>query len=100
PPMLAAGYGCVEVIRDLHRRRTNNDSHALRIHAQSVPPGYAALLAIPCLLAAGASLVSARAPAGAGDALCYHLELPKVFLARGSIEYLPLHENSTFPLLA
>jgi hypothetical protein len=44
--------------------------------------------------------VSALAPAVAGDALCYHLELPKQFLAAGRIEFLPLHENSTFPLLA
>src|SRR5262245_40307275 len=37
------------------------------------------------LLAAGGSLVSALAPPVAGDALCYHLELPKVFLSHGSI---------------
>lgn len=46
-----------------------------------------------------ASLVSALAPPTAGDALCYHLELPKRFLVEQRLAYLPDHENSTFPLL-
>ena len=46
-----------------------------------------------------ASLIAALAPPIAGDALCYHLELPKTFLADHRLEYLPFHENSTFPLL-
>lgn len=45
------------------------------------------------------SLVSALAPPTAGDALCYHLELPKAFLADHRLSYLPYHDNSTFPLL-
>ena len=56
------------------------------------------------LLAAAAallgSLVGALAPPTAGDALCYHLELPKTFLAEHRVLYLPDHDNSTFPLLA
>jgi len=51
-------------------------------------------------LAAAGSLVAALAPPTAGDALCYHLELPKQFLARHSLVFLPYHDNSTFPLLA
>ncbi|MHC4180123.1 MAG: phospholipid carrier-dependent glycosyltransferase, partial [Planctomycetota bacterium] len=55
------------------------------------------------LLAAAAaslgSLFGALAPPTAGDALCYHLELPKTFLAEHRILYLPYHDNSTFPLL-
>jgi hypothetical protein len=51
-------------------------------------------------LALAASLVSALAPATAGDALCYHLELPKRYLHSGALGFLPYHENSTFPLLA
>lgn len=46
-----------------------------------------------------ATLVSALAPPTAGDALCYHLELPKVFLQRHGIAYLPYNENCTYPLL-
>ena len=55
------------------------------------------------LLAAAAaigSFVSAAAPPTAGDALCYHLELPKRFLLDGAITYLADHDNSTYPLLA
>jgi len=51
-------------------------------------------------LAAIGSLVAALAPPTAGDALCYHLELPKQFLIRHEIVFLPYHDNSTFPLLA
>ncbi|MBN2473482.1 MAG: phospholipid carrier-dependent glycosyltransferase [Pirellulales bacterium] len=46
------------------------------------------------------SLVGALAPPTAGDALCYHLELPKTFLLQHEIGYLPYHDNATFPLLA
>ncbi|MDZ4780844.1 MAG: phospholipid carrier-dependent glycosyltransferase, partial [Planctomycetia bacterium] len=52
-----------------------------------------------CLIALLASLTSAVAPPTAGDALCYHLELPKRFLQEHRLAYLPDHENSTFPLL-
>jgi len=56
------------------------------------------------LLLAGAaclaSLFSALAPPTAGDALCYHLELPKRFLAEHRLADLPCHDNATFPLLA
>jgi len=45
------------------------------------------------------SLLGALAPPVAGDALCYHLELPKVFLAEHRIGELPYHDNATFPLL-
>lgn len=51
------------------------------------------------LCVAGASLVSALAPPTAGDALCYHLELPKRFLLDRAIRFLPYSENCTYPLL-
>lgn len=46
------------------------------------------------------SLMAALAPPTAGDALCYHLELPKNWLIDHRLAYLPDHDNSTFPLLA
>ncbi len=52
--------------------------------------------AVACL----GSLIGALAPPTAGDALCYHLELPKTFLLEHRIGYLPYHDNATFPLLA
>ena len=55
------------------------------------------------LLLAGAacvgSLVGALAPPTAGDALCYHLDLPKRFLAEHALCYPPYSDNATFPLL-
>ncbi len=42
--------------------------------------------------------ISALAPPTAGDAMYYHLQLPKVFLAEHHLAFLPLHEKSTFPL--
>ncbi|MHB8902330.1 MAG: hypothetical protein ACYC6Y_26520 [Thermoguttaceae bacterium] len=51
------------------------------------------------VVAALGSLAGALAPPTAGDALCYHLELPKAFLAGHRLAYDPYSENSTFPLL-
>jgi hypothetical protein len=48
---------------------------------------------------AAAALIAALAPPTAGDAHCYHLELPKRFLAEHRIVHLPYNDNSTFPLL-
>ena len=45
------------------------------------------------------ALVGAAAPTTAGDALCYHLELPKAFLIDHHLAFYPYSENSTFPLL-
>jgi dolichyl-phosphate-mannose-protein mannosyltransferase len=55
---------------------------------------------ILALAACTGSLIGALAPPTAGDALCYHLELPKTFLADHAIRFLPDSDNSTFPLLA
>lgn len=53
------------------------------------------LLAVAVTVGSG---ISALAPPTAGDALYYHLQLPKVFLEQHWLAYLPLHEKSTFPL--
>lgn len=45
------------------------------------------------------SFISALAPSTAGDALCYHLQLPKRFLSDQAIVFDIYDENSTFPLL-
>lgn len=50
-------------------------------------------------IASAAALVSALAPPTAGDALCYHLELPKRFLQDHQLSYIADSDNSTFPLL-
>lgn len=58
----------------------------------------AAVLTLAALACLG-SLVGALAPPTAGDAICYHLELPKAFLADHAIHFLVDSDNSTFPLL-
>jgi hypothetical protein len=45
------------------------------------------------------TLAGALAPPTAGDALCYHLEIPKRFVQMGEICFLPLTDNSLFPFL-
>jgi len=66
------------------------------------PPAHELTRMLWCLggLAAFGALVRALAPPTAGDALCYHLELPKIFLAVHAVKFLPYHETSTYPLLA
>lgn len=56
-------------------------------------------LGVAAILVALFALLGAMAPPTAGDAMCYHLQLPKVFLSRHSLEYLPYSDNSTYPLL-
>ncbi len=64
------------------------------------PPGWLLWFAAGCAaIAALGALVGALAPTTAGDALCYHLELPKACLADHHLVYDRYSENSTFPLL-
>ena len=85
-------------------RRSSDDSERPDESTRTpwaAPPGWlsAAVLLLAGLACLG-SLASAMAPPTAGDALCYHLELPKTFLADHAIRHLPYSENSTYPLLA
>ncbi len=69
--------------------------------APDSPPGWirwgVLLLAV---VACVGSLLGALAPPTAGDALCYHLELPQRFLQAHALTYSPYDDNCTFPLLA
>lgn len=56
-------------------------------------------IAVLAALAGLAALTSALAPPTAGDALCYHLELPKTFLAEHRLVFSPYNDNAAFPLL-
>jgi Dolichyl-phosphate-mannose-protein mannosyltransferase len=46
-----------------------------------------------------ATAVAAVAPVTDGDALCYHLQVPKAFLIKGSIGFLPDLHESVYPLV-
>jgi hypothetical protein len=46
-----------------------------------------------------ASCAAAVAPVTDGDALCYHLQVPKAFLMRGSVGFLPDLHETVYPLI-
>jgi hypothetical protein len=60
-------------------------------------PGWAWGLALGLVLIG--TLLTALAPVTDGDALCYHLQVPKVFLASGSVGYDPDLHETVYPLL-
>jgi len=107
--MMSGFWGAGEVIRDqIQRYERSRDPKTLTVDAldennESSWPAPSrwlgrvvlALAAVACL----GSLLGALAPPTAGDALCYHLELPKQFLAHNALFFHPYHDNATFPLL-
>ena len=50
-------------------------------------------------LIASATLLGTRAPVTDGDALCYHLQVPKVFLAAHQLTFEPDLHETVYPLL-
>lgn len=100
----AAGWGLSILLQRRPRNAAQTENHDAwhDDSATSAPAPPKALrwgMIALALLVGGGSLISALAPPTAGDALCYHLELPKTFLAQHRLSYLPYHDNSTFPLL-
>jgi hypothetical protein len=95
----AAVFGILRLRRTPHDE-TDPSDHEIRStdpRLTSISIGHAAASA--ALLAIGASLAVALAPPTAGDALCYHLELPKRCLNAGELVYSPHDDNCTYPLL-
>jgi hypothetical protein len=45
------------------------------------------------------TLLTALAPVTDGDALCYHLQVPKVFLAQGAVGFEPDLHETVYPLM-
>jgi len=60
------------------------------------PEWVIALCSAVTLLGTG---LSAVAPVTDGDALCYHLQVPKVFLMRGSVGFEPDLHETVYPLV-
>ena len=56
-------------------------------------------LLVLLLVAILGTLLSALAPVTDGDALCYHLQVPKLFLERGASFYDPDLHETVYPLL-
>jgi len=95
--LAAAAWGVVE----LRRAWRNGVAAAGKTATTDEPlPRWLGGLCVGCaIVAAVASLLAALAPPLAGDALCYHLELPKRFLADHGLTFFRDNDNATFPLL-
>jgi hypothetical protein len=53
-----------------------------------------------CLgLVLGGTALTALTPVTDGDALCYHLQVPKVFLIRGAVSFAPDLHETVYPLV-
>ena len=57
------------------------------------------LMLIFLVLTLGATAMAALAPVTDGDALCYHLQVPKVFLVRQAVYFDPDLHETVYPLL-
>lgn len=55
-------------------------------------------LGLLLIAAVVATAISALAPVTDGDALCYHLQVPKVFLASGAVHFEPDLHETVYPL--
>ncbi|HJT30794.1 MAG TPA: hypothetical protein VJ783_01920 [Pirellulales bacterium] len=99
----AAFYGIALLGRACRRRQKTAETEGSQSLKSAAAPPSAPLrqgIGYLAIIAAAGSLIAALAPPTAGDALCYHLELPKRFLLEHSVVYLPDTDNSTYPLLA
>lgn len=95
--LAAAAWGFVELRRA--RQDSTAASAAMATTNDPLPRWLGGLCAACAVVAAAASFLAALAPPLAGDALCYHLELPKRFLADHSLTFFRDNDNATFPLL-
>ena len=57
------------------------------------------LIAVCTVLVVFATMLTAIGPVTDGDALCYHLQVPKVFLMRESVGFVPDLHETVYPLL-
>ena len=102
-------FGVGEVVRVVSERaRENRDVPAivrqmLRFQDHDDTPGpprwLLVVFGVLAVVAVTASFFGALAPPTAGDALYYHLELPKRSIAAAGLVYEPYRDQSTFPLL-
>ncbi len=64
-------------------------------HAQAVDR----LLAVMLLVLVAATALGSLKPVTDGDALCYHLQVPKLFLMKGAVVFAPDLHETVYPLV-
>jgi hypothetical protein len=91
--LLLAGSAIAGWVRPVQWRRLD---WASRIKMRDVVS-----LALALAVAVGlmGTLLTALAPVTDGDALCYHLQVPKVFLAAGAVGFDPDLHETVYPLV-
>jgi hypothetical protein len=82
----------IRLVRCLYAQRQDSFRNA-RLDR---PGTWIAVCTAATLLASCAAVV---APVTDGDALCYHLQVPKAFLMRGSVGFLPDLHETVYPLI-
>lgn len=66
--------------------------------ADAPTPAFDGLMRVFLLATVAATALSSLAPVMDGDALCYHLQVPKVFLMEGATVYEPDLHETVYPL--
>jgi hypothetical protein len=91
--LLACGFALGWAALPWHPRRSDDVGPCFRWCG--IDAALVLLLAVTLL----GSLLTALAPVTDGDALCYHLQVPKVFLARGAVCFEPDLHETVYPLV-
>ena len=86
---LLAGF---RLVRELAR-------HSLKRPEKGLTTVVDRLLLVFLMLTLGATALAALAPVTDGDALCYHLQVPKVFLVRQAVYFDPDLHETVYPLV-
>jgi hypothetical protein len=95
--MIVLALGSILGAKDAWRGVTRLGRALSNITARPTPPD---LVLLPILgVAVVGTLLTALAPVTDGDALCYHLQVPKVFLERGAVFFDPDLHETVYPLL-
>jgi hypothetical protein len=95
----AAFWTLAEVWRPWGAARRRESSLASDLFSAPPPVWLTRGLAALAVMSALGALIGALAPPTDGDALCYHLELPKQFLAHQALFCPDYNDHATFPLL-
>ena len=96
--VIASLFGCIRLRR---LGAADDDVTPICESERSSPPQWlSSLLLLAAGVAAASSFLSALVPPTAGDALVYHLELPKRFLQHGELTYSADDDNCVYPLVA